>query len=47
MECPHCHSKPDFGLDQFFPLEVQTIFFGHLYRVLPEEITRMQMDNQA
>lgn len=43
MECPHCHAKPDFGFDQFFPLEVQTIFFGHLYRALPAEITQNQM----
>ena len=41
MECPHCHSKPDFGFDQFFPLEVQTVFFGHLYRLLPAALTQM------
>lgn len=38
LECPSCHAKPDVGLDQFYPLEVQTIFFGLLFRQLPLEI---------
>lgn len=41
LECPHCHAKPDVGLGEFFPLEVQTTFFGQLYRLLPQELTQM------
>ena len=40
LECPYCHAKPDVGLDQFYPLEVQTIFFGQLFRLLPAELMR-------
>ena len=41
LECPHCHAKPDVGLkDQFYPLEVQSIFFGQMFRLLPPELTR-------
>ncbi len=28
IECPECHSKPETGLDNFFPLDVETIFFA-------------------
>ena len=40
IECPYCHAKPDVGMDQFYPLEVQTIFFGQLFRLLPAELMR-------
>ena len=40
LECPYCHAKPDCGANQFYPLEAQTIFFGQLFRLLPEELTR-------
>ena len=41
LECPHCHAKPDVGLkNQFYPLEVQTIFFGQMFRLLPAELTQ-------
>lgn len=41
LECPHCHAKPDIGLkNQFYPLEVQTIFFGQMFRLLPAELTQ-------
>lgn len=40
LECPKCHARPDVGLkNQFYPLEVQTIFFGQLYRLLPVALT--------
>jgi len=43
LECPKCHARPDVGLkNQFYPLEVQTIFFGQLYRLLPAELTQME-----
>jgi hypothetical protein len=43
LECPRCKAKPDLGLSsQFYPLEVQTIFFGQLYRLLPEALTRQE-----
>lgn len=38
LECPHCHAKPDVGANQFYPLELQTIFFGQLFRQLPAEL---------
>lgn len=28
IECPKCHSKPELGLDDFYPLDVETIFFA-------------------
>ena len=41
LECEKCHAKPNIGLEQFYPLEVQMLFFGQLYRLLPEAITSM------
>jgi len=43
LECPRCHAKPDVELtNQFYPLEVQTIFFGQLYRLLPQALTQAE-----
>ena len=43
LECPKCKARPDVGLkNQFYPLEVQTIFFGQLYRLLPAELTQTE-----
>ena len=43
LECPRCHAKPDVNLtNQFYPLEVQTIFFGQLYRLLPQALTQAE-----
>lgn len=28
IECPNCHAKPETNLDNFFPLDVETIFFA-------------------
>lgn len=46
LECPHCHAKPDVGFGEFFPIEVQTTFFGQLYRLLPPELTQT-VDTEA
>lgn len=35
LECPQCHNKPESGLDNFYPMEIETIFFGLLFRLLP------------
>ena len=34
IECPHCHAKPESGLDNFFALDMQMVFFGLLFRRL-------------
>ena len=34
LECPNCHHKPETKLDNFYPLEIQTIFFGLFFRHL-------------
>ena len=46
LECEKCHAKPNIGLEQFYPLEVQMLFFGQLYRLLPEAITSMGKGNE-
>lgn len=32
IECSKCHAKPESGLDNFFALDMQQIFFGLLFR---------------
>ena len=32
IQCPKCGAKPETALDNFFPLDIETIFFGLLFR---------------
>lgn len=34
LACPNCGAKPESELDNFFPVELQSIFFGQLFRLL-------------
>ena len=33
IECPNCHARPSEEMNGFYPLEIQTIFFGLLSRL--------------
>jgi len=33
IQCPKCHARPNEEMDGFYPLEIQTIFFGLLSRL--------------
>ena len=37
IQCPKCGAKPETALDNFFPLDIETIFFGLLFRPSPTE----------